>query len=727
MNAQRGQLSKVVGRTLLSLATIAAAAVLLAPAASASPASEAEAAITAEWKAAGGTSSPLGAKVGDVYPIGEGFAQDFDDGKMLYTTATGARSIYGPILEKYEALGGPAGSDLGFPTINEVTGLAGPDSRVSTFSASDHPVIYWTSEHGAFVVRGPINAAWDKLGSSGGVLGVPVGDETYDGDVTSQKFSGGEVSWNRKSGEFTTEPQGLGDQLGDLRVEVDPAAAIAMAWRAAGGSAGPLGAKKGDQYPVGGDGIAQDFDGGKVFFTPATGANAVESEILAKYESLGGPASSDLGFPVANEKDGGLTPASRIVVFSAAGEPVIFWTPDHGAFVVRGAMKVAWDKLGGPTGELGAPVGDQTADGDIVSQKFSEGTISWDRANNTFSTDPAKLAPSLSGLQVPGQDQPSSSAAPSQAKKFTWHRWWLVAAGGAALVIVMLLLLVFRLRRRRAGKEIAGYANKYDHDARYNVTAGGDWPHVDTDVDPEPFGFDDPYPPKRSERDVGPVSRVNWPRGAAAATGSGEYAHRGGDYFSDLLPEADEEFEFEEDDADEADTTPTPVVTYADISDVLARERSISESVGTEAFGRDAYFADAAVPEGAAPDAYDVGAPFSETFFPGAEQRDAGSGAADVDTGRHSIVAPGGGYGPDEELDEAQAPAAGRGQGRAARPTIHLPLDDPYQAPSGYPIKASTRFGLYYTPGGALYHDTLAEIWFASEEAAQANGFVKAD
>jgi uncharacterized protein with LGFP repeats len=67
------------------------------------------------------------------------------------------------------------------------------------------------------------------------------------------------------------------------------------------------------------------------------------------------------------------------------------------------------------------------------------------------------------------------------------------------------------------------------------------------------------------------------------------------------------------------------------------------------------------------------------------------------------------------------------GSGQAMRPTIHLPLEDPYQMPEGYPIKASTRFGLYYTPNSALYHDTLAEIWLASEDVAQANGFVRAD
>ena len=155
------------------------------------------------------------------------------------------------------------------------------------------------------MVRGAINAAWDKLGSSGGALGVPVADETYNGELATQAFSGGQVSWNRLTKAFTTVPPDLAKQLADLQVPIDPTAAINMAWRAAGGPSGPLGAKQGDQYPVGGDGLAQNFAGGKIFFSPATGANAVESDILAKYESLGGPG-GNLGFPIANEADGGL-------------------------------------------------------------------------------------------------------------------------------------------------------------------------------------------------------------------------------------------------------------------------------------------------------------------------------------------------------------------------------------------------------------------------------------
>ena len=41
-------------------------------------------------------------------------------------------------------------------------------------------------------------------------------------------------------------------------------------------------------------------------------------------------------------------------------------------------------------------------------------------------------------------------------------------------------------------------------------------------------------------------------------------------------------------------------------------------------------------------------------------------------------------------------------------------------------IKADTHSGLYYTPDSVLYDNTVPEVWFASEDVAQANGFVKA-
>lgn len=749
MKVQRGHMRKLIGSALVSLTTTALAAVLLAPTAVASPIGDAEAAMMAAWDKAGGDTSPLGARKGDVYPVGDGFALDFDGGKMFFTPATGAKFAYGPVLDKYEQLGGPAGSDLGFPAINEVPGLSGPDSRVITFSAGDKPVIFWTPEHGPFVVRGALNTAWDKLGSSGGVLGVPVGDETYNGEVSSQKFSGGQVSWNRQTKQFTTEPPALADQLKGLQVAIDPTAAINTAWRAAGGPTGPLGAKQGGQYPVGGDGIAQNFAGGKVFFTPATGANAVESDILAKYESLGGPVGSDLGFPTTNETDGGIGRSSRIATFSAADKPVIFWTSEHGAFVVRGAMKAAWDKLRAPAGKLGAPVGDQAVNGDVVSQQFTGGKISWNRAKNTFSTEPSNLAPLLSGLQVSGQNQPSNSAMPAHPKKFTWHWWWLMVAIPVLALLVLLVWMLFVRPRRRPGHEdVAGYAPGHGGDFGYD--ADERWGHDESDHDAESFALSAPQQPE-PEPDAG---RVSWQRQVPAET----------------------EYGFEDADPDAVDTDSIPVVS----------EEMLAEAEYSDA-GADYTDYTGAVPEVAEPetaddaayvDAEDPDAGYAEEVFPDDEypevaaphtppNSDAVTGALETvesEDEYEELAAPQ----PDAELaapepdvepaadtsaeaDVADAVVAGavaagasaRGGRHAAadeedasenglagpdgRPTIHLPLDDPYQAPDGYPIKASARYGLYYTPDSDLYRDTLAEIWLSSEEVAQANGFTRAD
>ena len=134
-------------------------------------------------------------------------------------------------------------------------------------------------------------------------------------------------------------------------------------------------------FPIGKDGLRQNFAGGSIFYTPATGANVVTGQVLAKYESVGGPE-GDLGFPITSEVDGGLATESRMSSFAAEDKPIIFWTPEHGAVIVRGAMAAAWDKLDGAKGALGAPIADQTEAGDVVTQRFSGGVVSWDRSKN---------------------------------------------------------------------------------------------------------------------------------------------------------------------------------------------------------------------------------------------------------------------------------------------------------------------------------------------------------
>jgi len=612
-------LARALGWAALGLVTITTGAMLLAPTAGASPQTDAEDAIQAAWEQAGGDASVLGAKQGDVYAIGDGFAQDFAGGKMFFTPDTGAKFLYGAVLDKYESLGGPAGSTLGFPTMNEVPGLASPDSRVSTFSASDNPVIFWTPDHGAYVVRGAMNAAWDKLGSSGGVLGVPVSDETYDGQDANQSFSGGTVSWNRVTKVFSTVPPELAQQLRGVQVPIDAAAAIDLAWRAAGGPDGPLGAKEGEQKSIGDDaGLVQNFAGGKVFFSYATGANAVEGPILQKYESLGGPQGSDLGFPIANEADGGI-PQSRICTFSATDDPVIFWTSKHGAFVVRGAMKAAWDKLGGPTGKLGAPVEDQTVYGDVVSQRFAGGKISWDPATNSFSTVPPNLAAALPGLVVPGQKTPATASQPATRTGPATRWWWWLAVIPVLLVIGVVALMV-----RRRARGLAGLVETTAEEPARDAAAVG--------------------PPAFSGSAADPREHPDWPDSGWMPPVAVAERPLGVEIPDEPTPSGLDQ-EADADNPDAVDTAPTPVLS-----------------------------------------------------------------AAEVRGGRHAAAA------ADEPSEDLQPPA---------HPMIHLPLDDPHRAPDGYPVKGNASVGVYYTPGSTLYEEASAEIWFASEDVARANGFTK--
>ena len=53
----------------------------------------------------------------------------------------------------------------------------------------------------------------------------------------------------------------------------------------------------------------------------------------------------------------------------------------------------------------------------------------------------------------------------------------------------------------------------------------------------------------------------------------------------------------------------------------------------------------------------------------------------------------------------------------------HAPLDDASEAPEGFPIKGNEDSKLYHVPGSAHYDRTVAEVWFATPEAAEAAGF----
>jgi uncharacterized protein with LGFP repeats len=697
MTGLQNLLGRFVGRSSVALMLVAAVVALapVAPIASATPEGDADAAITQVWDANGGDTGTLGPKDGGVYPVGAGFGQNFAGGRIYFTPETGARVMQGAILDKYLALGGPDEGDLGFPNIDEGPGRA-PDSRNTTFSAVDRPVIFFTPDTGARVVRGAINAAWDKLGGSAGVLGVPTEDEVYRGDVVSQTFTGGELSWNRSTKSFTTTPPELADQLKGLEVPGDAISEINAARRAAGGPLGPLGAPEGPPEPVGDDNLVQSFAGGKIFYSPAHGANVITGQLLAKYESVGGPT-GDLGFPIGNEADGGLAPASRIAKFAAPDEPVIFWAPDFGAVIVRGAMNAAWAKLGGATGELGAPTADQTENGDVITQKFANGAITFDRAANEFSTEPPNLANALAGLAVPGQDAPRAPQAAEPAGDEggqQWYRkwWWALAVIPVLILVAAVVAAVILNRRRgddRAPLDRFDEYDDYDHDDdEESDFESGPMPAAD----PAPSGQQQPYVPLSAWAMPTDEEKADSAASAAPQEVPTSRSADGG------FPE----------DQDAIDTTPNRILSAVETPPSAASEDSKDPDLDD---GLDAGF---------------------EENLDDDDDVDAAEAAEDVDaTAAVQVIRPA--AKPVEEAEPVSGPPSGRhaavqlDEPMPAQTSLRLASGegDGDRAPAGYPIKADTTTGLYWLPGSEEYDRVKAEIWFASEEFALTNGFVR--
>ena len=71
----------------------------------------------------------------------------------------------------------------------------------------------------------------------------------------------------------------------------------------------------------------------------------------------------------------------------------------------------------------------------------------------------------------------------------------------------------------------------------------------------------------------------------------------------------------------------------------------------------------------------------------------------------------------DEVEESASTDEAPYGEGS------HAPLDDPDEAPEGFEIKGNADSMLYHLPGTPFYDRTVAEVWFATAEAAEAAGF----
>jgi len=229
-----------------------------------------------------------------------------------------------PITLKYWALGGSAGW-LGPAS----TGINTCPDGIGKYQHYANGSIYYHPSTGAHEVHGAIRARWASLAWERSFLGYPITDESTcpDGVGRYNHFQGGSIYWSPSTGAWEVH------------------GAIRSRYASLGWERSFLG------YPLTNENTCPDgvgrynhFQGGSIYWHPATGAWEVHGAIRQYWASLGWEKSS-FGYPTSNEE----------VVFGGAGRishfqrGSIYWSPAQGVRALKERVVVHVKCLEAPT------------------------------------------------------------------------------------------------------------------------------------------------------------------------------------------------------------------------------------------------------------------------------------------------------------------------------------------------------------------------------------------
>jgi uncharacterized protein with LGFP repeats len=313
-------------------------------------------ALLAEWEVEGGPAGFLGYPLGDVGESLHGPEYTVFEGGVVHCSPThGAHVLRGVIGEKW-ALQDQAPDPLGRPVSEEIAVHAGVAQLFEKGS------IYYETGRGTHVIRGAIRDRWAALGFEQGPLGYPVVEEVPVHGGRAQLFWGGSI--------YSSPASGAHAVWGAIRSE----------WAALGFEQGTLGFPVSDEITLRSGGAASVFQGGSVYFSPATGAHAVWGAIRDRWAALGFERGS-LGFPVTDEI--ALRSGGAASVFQGGS---VYFSPATGAHAVQGAIRDRWAASGWEGGRLGYPTSDEYDVPGGRRSDFQFGSITWTPARGAVSS-----------------------------------------------------------------------------------------------------------------------------------------------------------------------------------------------------------------------------------------------------------------------------------------------------------------------------------------------------
>lgn len=151
--------------------------------------------------------------------------------------------------------------------------------------------------------------------------------------------------------------------------------AIRDTWAGTGFESGALGYPVTDE--IGGlrnGGVFQNYQGGAIIWSQATGARVSMGAIRNMWAATGYEGGG-LGYPVTNEVSG----LRNGGVYQCYEGGCILWSPSTGAAISMGGIRSIWASTGFESGRLGYPTSNEysTGPGGAVAQNYQGGTIHW--------------------------------------------------------------------------------------------------------------------------------------------------------------------------------------------------------------------------------------------------------------------------------------------------------------------------------------------------------------
>ncbi|WP_427007300.1 hypothetical protein [Pseudarthrobacter sp. H2] len=318
-------------------------------------------AATTDIKAAAAGNPDLGPSTSPITcgQPGGGCYQDYQGGAVIWSAATGAHPTSGDVRAAWARTGFLTGV-MGYPTGDVVCGQPGG----GCYQDYQGGAIIWSAATGAHPTSGDVRAAWARTGFLTGVLRYPTGDVVcgQPGGGCYQDYQGGAIIWSAATGAHPTS--------GSVRA----------AWARTGFLTGVL------RYPTGdvvcgqpGGGCYQDYQGGAIIWSAATGAHPTSGDVRAAWARTGF-LTGILRYPTSDVVCG--QPGGGCYQDYQGG--AIIWSPSTGAHPTAGAIRIAWASTGFLNGRLGYPTSDEhPIGGGSVAQNYQGGQISWSPVTGT--------------------------------------------------------------------------------------------------------------------------------------------------------------------------------------------------------------------------------------------------------------------------------------------------------------------------------------------------------